>query len=129
MILTITKVTILVMSTAQSKKDSRINQVAVNLIVMTLWVTSLFLILVIGTKTLVLALILKQHGVDLLIPISNRILLHLTKAILQDLGMGEMFAEGKSKVHIHVNTKSKFKSLLQRLIVNVSQNKGWKVAY
>ena len=40
-----------------------------------------------------------------------------------------MFAEGKSKVHIHVNTKSKFKSLLQRLIVNVSQNKGWKVLF
>ena len=49
--------------------------------------------------------------------------------IVQDLGMGEMFAEGKSKVHIHVNTKSEFKRLLQRLIVKVGENKGWDVLF
>ena len=48
---------------------------------------------------------------------------------MQDLGMGEMFAEGKSKVHIHVNTKSEFKWLLQRLIVKVGENKGWDVLF
>ena len=40
-----------------------------------------------------------------------------------------MFAEGKSKVHIHVNTKSEFKRLLQRLIVKVGENKGWDVLF
>ena len=49
--------------------------------------------------------------------------------IVQDLGMGEMFAEGKSKVHIHLNTKSEFKQLLQRLNVKVGENKGWDVLF
>ena len=49
--------------------------------------------------------------------------------IVQDLGMGEMLAEGKSKVHIHVNTKSEFKWLIQRLIVKVGKNKGWDVLF
>ena len=47
--------------------------------------------------------------------------------IVQDLGVGEMVAEGKSKVHIHVNSKSEFRSLLQRLIVKIGENKGWEV--
>ena len=65
------------------KKDSRVNQVQVplNLIVMTLWVTSLFLTFtpVMSTTMLTIALILNiqtQHGVILLIPILQRILLH-----------------------------------------------------
>ena len=47
--------------------------------------------------------------------------------IVQDLGVGEMIAEGKSKVHIHVNSKLEFRSLLQRLIVKIGENKGWEV--
>ena len=47
--------------------------------------------------------------------------------IVQDLGVGEMVAEGKSKVHIHVSSKSEFRSLLQRLIVKIGENKGWEV--
>ena len=47
--------------------------------------------------------------------------------IVQDLGVGEMVVEGKSKIHIHVNSKSEFRSLLQRLIVKIGENKGWEV--
>ena len=47
--------------------------------------------------------------------------------IVQDLGVGEMVAEGKSKVHIHVNSKAEFRGLLQRLIVKIGENKGWEV--
>ena len=38
-----------------------------------------------------------------------------------------MVAEGKSKVHIHVNSKAEFRGLLQRLIVKIGENKGWEV--
>ena len=44
--------------------------------------------------------------------------------IVQDIGVREMVAEGKSNVHIRVRTKSEFKHLIQRLIVKVGQNKS-----
>ena len=44
--------------------------------------------------------------------------------IVQDLGVAEMMAEGKSKIYVHVHTSSEYKDLMQRLIVKIGENKG-----
>ena len=49
--------------------------------------------------------------------------------IVQDLGVTEMMAEGESKIYVHVHTSSEYKDLLQRLIVKIGENKGWKAHF
>ena len=49
--------------------------------------------------------------------------------IVQDLGVAEMMAEGESKIFVHVHTSSEYKDLLQRLIVKIGENKGWKAQF
>ena len=49
--------------------------------------------------------------------------------IVQDLGVAEMMAEGDSKIHVHVHTKEHCKELIQRLIVHIGENKGWKIYF
>ena len=49
--------------------------------------------------------------------------------IVQDLGVAEMTAEGKSKIYFHVHTSSEYKDLIQRLIVKIGENKGWKAHF
>ena len=49
--------------------------------------------------------------------------------IIQDLGVAEMMAEGDSKIHIHVHAKDDIKQLIQRLIVDIGENKGWEVHF
>ena len=40
-----------------------------------------------------------------------------------------MMAEGKSKIYVHVHTSSEYKDLIQRLIVKIGENKGWKAHF
>ena len=49
--------------------------------------------------------------------------------IVQDLGVAEMMAEGKSKIYVHVHTSSEYKDLMWRLIVKIGENKGWKAYF
>ena len=49
--------------------------------------------------------------------------------IVQDLGVVEMMAEGDSKIHVHVHAKDDIKQLIQRLIVDIGENKGWEVHF
>ena len=49
--------------------------------------------------------------------------------IIQDLGVAEMMAEGDSKIHVHVHAKDDIKQLIQRLIVDIGENKGWEVHF
>ena len=48
---------------------------------------------------------------------------------MQDLGVAEMMAEGKSKIYVHMHTTSEYKDLIQRLIVKIGENKGWKAHF
>ena len=49
--------------------------------------------------------------------------------IVQDLGIAEMMAEGESKIYVHMHTSSEYKDLMQRLIVKIGENKGWKAHF
>ena len=40
-----------------------------------------------------------------------------------------MMAEGDSKIHVHVHAKDDIKQLIQRLIVDIGENKGWEVHF
>ena len=49
--------------------------------------------------------------------------------IVQDLGVAEMPVEGDSQIHVYVHAKDDLKELVQRLIVQVGENKGWEVYF
>ena len=49
--------------------------------------------------------------------------------IILDLGVAEMMAEEDSKIHVHVHAKDDIKQLIQRLIVDIGENKGWEVHF
>ena len=48
---------------------------------------------------------------------------------MRDLGVAKMMAEDDSQIHVYVHAKDDLKELVQRLIVHIGENKGWKVYF